>query len=101
MSGPSTAVSKSVNWLDESFRSHVRKTVHIGTHLVEVVEIEFTEDGTLFIRALGNDITPGVHNHRVTESELRICCLITALSGSYHITLIFNSTSTQKRLPMA
>lgn len=93
VSGPSTTVPKSIHWLDESFSSHVREAVHIGPHLVEVVQIEFTQDGTLFIRALGNDITPGIHNHGVPESELRILCLVTTLCGSYHITLIFDSTS--------
>ena len=71
------------------------QTVHGGSNLVKIVQVELTDDHTLLITTLCDDVTIGVNNHRVAKSILRTSLARTILSGCYNICLILYSSRSE------
>ena len=70
-------------------------TVHVRTHLVEVVQVQLAQCEAFFVRTLGDDVTPRVNNHGVAEAKFGELSRLTALSCCDNITLILNCSSSQ------
>ena len=69
------------------------------SYCIQIVEIDISADDARFALRLGDDVTPGIHDHRVAVST-HARRVSADLVRSDDVNLILDRTSTQQGLPV-